>query len=104
MKTTLTLDDDVADFLRERSRLQDKPFERVVNETLRRGMEIPTPPESAVGDEAGTKLPPFKVVPNHSGFAPGVDPLRLKDVLADMDLADYFRKELNFARDLNDRP
>ena len=103
MKITLTLDDDVADFLKERSRLQDKPFERVVNETLRRGMETPAPPKPAAKDRADAKLPPFKVVPNHSGFAPGVDPLRLKDVLADMDLADYFRKELNFARDLNDR-
>ena len=103
MKTTLTLDDDVADFLKERSRLQDKPFERVVNETLRRVMETPAPPQPAAGDRADAKLPPFKVVPNHSGFAPGVDPLRLKDVLADMDIADYFRKERNYMKELNDR-
>ena len=103
MKTTLTLDDDVADYLKEQCRLQDKPFEQVVNEMLRRGLEMSVPSTPAAGDRADAKLPPFKVIPNHSGFAPGVDPLRLKDVLADMDLADYFRKELNFARDLNDR-
>ena len=103
MKTTLTLDDDVADFLQEQCRFHDKPFERVVNETLRRGMESPAPPEPDAAGGKDSKLPPFKVIPNHSGFAPGVDPLRLKDVLADMDLVDYFRKEINFMRDLNDR-
>ena len=38
MRTTLTLDDDVADFLHEQARLHDKPFKQVVNDTLRRGM------------------------------------------------------------------
>ena len=37
MRTTLTLDTDVAHFLKEQSRLQDKPFKQVVNEALRRG-------------------------------------------------------------------
>ena len=69
MKTTLTLDDDVADFLREQCRLQDKPLERVVNETLRRGMETPAPPEPAA-DGREDFMPPFKVTPSHSGFAP----------------------------------
>ncbi len=103
MKTTLTFDDDIADYLKEQCRLQDKPFEQVVNETLRRDMEASAPPKSIEDGGGDSKLPPFKVIPNHSGFAPGVDPLRIKDVLADMDLADYFRKELNFARDINDR-
>ena len=38
MRTTLTLDDDVADFLKSQSRLHDKPFKQLVNEVLRRGM------------------------------------------------------------------
>ena len=36
MRTTLTLDDDVADFLKEQSQLHNKPFKQVVNEALRR--------------------------------------------------------------------
>ena len=92
MRTTLTLDDDVADFLKERSRLQDKPFERVVNETLRRGMETPASPKPAVGDRADAKLPPFKVVPFSSKFAPGVDQLKLNQINADLEMEELIRK------------
>ena len=38
MRTTLTIDDDIADALRERARLLDLPFKQVVNDALRRGM------------------------------------------------------------------
>ncbi|MXY21793.1 MAG: hypothetical protein F4Y49_10715 [Dehalococcoidia bacterium] len=103
MKTTLTLDDDVADYLNEQCRLQDKPFERVVNEMLRRGMKMSAPLESTVDNEKESKPPPFKVTPNHSGFASGVDPLSPKDILEEMYLEDYFRKEHNFRKDLDDR-
>ena len=68
MRTTLTLDEDVAEFLKARSRLQDKPFKQVVNEVLPRGM-APGPQQP--------ELPIFRVVPNRSGLVPGADPLRL---------------------------
>ena len=68
MRTTLTIDDDIADALRERARLLDLPFKQVVNDALRRGMA----PE--VND---APRPEYRVVPNHSGFSPGVDPLKL---------------------------
>ena len=103
MKTTLTLDDDVVDFLKEQCRLHSKPFERVVNETLRRGMESPAPPQSEEDGGKGSKLPPFKVVPFSSGFAPGVDPNNPKHFLDELDVEDYFRKERNFRKCLNDR-
>ena len=38
MRTTLTLDDDVAAKLKAESRRQDRPFREIVNETLRRGL------------------------------------------------------------------
>ena len=66
MRTTLTLDDDVADFLREQAQLQSKPFKQVVNETLRRGMS----------PAAREDRPVFRVTPLRGGFRPGVDPLR----------------------------
>lgn len=71
MRTTLTLDDEIAEALRERARLLNRPFRRVVNDALRRGLD-------AAADE--TPLPPYRVVPHRSGFAPGVDPLRLKEI------------------------
>lgn len=38
MRTTLTLDDDVAAKLRAEARRNDRPFREVVNDTLRRGL------------------------------------------------------------------
>ena len=71
MKATLTLDDDVAAFLRAQARLHDKPFPQVVNDTLRRGMS------SRAGDppagEEHTRQP-YRVPTFSSGYAPGIDP------------------------------
>ena len=97
MRTMLRLDDDIADYLKERGRLDNKPFEQVVNETLRRGMEAGKVAEVDSESDGDGKPEPFRVVPNHSGFAPGVDPLRLKDILAEMDMEDYYRKERGWA-------
>jgi len=38
MRTTLTLDDDVAAKLQAESRREGRPFREIVNETLRRGL------------------------------------------------------------------
>ena len=70
MRTTLTLDDDIADSLREQARLLDKPFKQVVNDALRRGM-------SPVVQE---DRPVFRVVPLSGGFRPGVDLLKLNQL------------------------
>ena len=71
MRTTLTLDDDLADSLKEQARSQNKPFKRVVNDTLRRGM--------SPGSES-PPMPRYRVVPNQSGLAPGVDPMKLNQL------------------------
>jgi hypothetical protein len=39
MRTTLTLEDDLARQLQKLSRERDEPFKRVVNEALRRGLD-----------------------------------------------------------------
>ncbi len=80
MRTTLTLDDDIADYLRELARLLDKPFKQVVNEVLRRGMSpgiIASPP------------PEYRVVPNRSGFTPGIDPLKLNQFNDQLQAEDF---------------
>ena len=70
MRTTLTLDDDVAEALKDRSRQMDRPFKQVVNDALRRGLSPGvTEPRS-----------PYRVKPHHSGLQPGVDPLRLNQL------------------------
>ena len=50
---------------------------------------------SAAIPGAGSAQVPFRVVPNHSGFAPGVDPNQIKTILDDMEVEDYLRKALN---------
>ena len=82
MRTTLTLDDDIAASLKEQARLLDKPFRQVVNDALRRGMS-PTPREDR---------PRFRVKPHHSGFAPGVDPLRLNQLYDELEVEDFLRR------------
>ena len=67
MRTTLTLDDDIAAALRERARLLNRPLKQVVNEALRRGLS----------PAAREDVPRYKLTPNHSGFVSGIDPLRL---------------------------
>ncbi len=83
MRTTLTLDDDIADALKERARLLDKPFKQVVNEILRRGL--------APASEKDRQV--FRVKPNHSGFRPGIDPLRLNQLYDQLETEDFLRKQ-----------
>ena len=70
MRTTLTLDDDVAEALKDQARQLDQPFKQVVNNALRRGLS-PTAVEQRT---------PYRVEPHRSGLLPGVDPLRLNQL------------------------
>lgn len=83
MRTTLTLDEDVADFLKTQSRLQGRSFQQVVNDVLRRGM-APSPEDS--------ELPKFRVVPNQSGLIPSVDPLKLNQLNDALEVDDFAAK------------
>ena len=78
MRTTLTLDDDLAEALKEQARLTDRPFKAVVNETLRRGLS-PASAEVETG---------YEVRPHDSGFRPGVDPLRLNQLNDSLEVAE----------------
>ena len=80
MRTTLTLDDDIADFLQQQARLLSKPFKQVVNDTLRCGMS------PAIGERP---RPEYRVTPNRSGLAPGVDPLRLNQFNDQLEAEDF---------------
>lgn len=81
MRTTVTLDPDVAADLKRRARRTGRPFRQVLNETLRAGLqaqEAPTPQ-------------PYRITPvSLGGVVPGVDldhALRLADALDDEALA-----------------
>ena len=82
MRTTLTLDDDIVDMLKERSRLDGRPFKQVVNDALRRGLS------PAVQEDR----PVFRVRPLHGGFRPGVDPLRLNQLNDQLEVEDFIER------------
>jgi hypothetical protein len=71
VRTTLTLDDDVAAKLKAETRRTGRPFRDVVNDALRRGLLVSRPPKRA----------PFRVrTRSLGGLRPG---LRL-DSIADL--------------------
>jgi hypothetical protein len=65
MRTTLTLDEDVAAKLKAESRRAGRPFREVVNETLRRGL---------AGRPATARTRAFKVIVRDlGGLKPGLN-------------------------------
>ena len=72
MRTTLTLDDDVAVKLRELAHRRRVSFKEAVNAVLRRGL--------VAQESRGKSSRPFHVEAFQSGFRPGVDPLRLNQL------------------------
>jgi len=63
MRTTLTLDDDVAAKLKAESRRTGRPFRDIVNETLRQGL---------VTRQTASAQQPFKVVARDLGLRQGL--------------------------------
>jgi hypothetical protein len=80
VRTTVTLDPDVADRLSRLAHAQRASFKEVLNAVLRRGLS---------GQESAAAAPAFVVVPHESGFRPGVDPHKLNE-LADALETDLF--------------
>ncbi|HTV53965.1 MAG TPA: DUF2191 domain-containing protein [Terriglobia bacterium] len=76
VRTTLTLDDDVATKLRAEARHSGEPFKQVVNRVLRAGL---------FSQKQFKSLPPFKIKPRNMGLRPGVN---LDDVWGLIDLID----------------
>jgi len=63
MRTTLTLDEDVAFQLKSETRKSGKPFKQVVNETLREGFLM---------RKKAKELPPYRVKARPLGLRPGL--------------------------------
>ncbi|MDE2670090.1 MAG: hypothetical protein OXI51_10600 [Chloroflexota bacterium] len=90
MRTTLTLDEDIAAVLKARARRLGRPFKQVVNDALRRGLSNSSQEQEPPTPEEGR--PVFEVKPICSGFAPGVDPMKLKELDADLELQELLQK------------
>ena len=74
MRTTLTLEDDVAEQLAQLAKKTDQPFKVVVNKTLRRGLADLSP-----------ALPVFEYQSHLGGLLPGIDDRRLNELAWQLD-------------------
>ncbi len=83
MRTTLTLDDDLADALKQQAKLLDVPFKQVVNDALRRGL----------APEAPEDRPVFRIQPLRGGFRPGIDPLKLNQLNDQLEVEDFLEEQ-----------
>ena len=80
MRTTLSLDDDLAESLNRAARLTGRSFKAVVNEAIRRGLSLGDAP-------LGNVREPFVVEAQACGWMPGIDPLRLNQLVDELELA-----------------
>jgi len=76
MRTTLTLDDDVAEKLKILAHQQRISFKEATNAAIRRGL--------AAQERRPRK--PFRMITFHSRLRPGVDPLRLNQLADDLEI------------------
>ncbi len=83
MRTTLTLDDDIAAKLKQVAHRQNVPFKQVVNSVLRRGLGA---------QELPRRSRRFRVATFRSPFRPGVDPLRLNQLVDELEIQDSVSK------------
>jgi hypothetical protein len=72
MRTTLTLDEDIAAKLKAESRKTGRPFKQVVNDTLREGF---------LTRQSRKRLPPFKVKARPLGLRPGLNYDKISELI-----------------------
>lgn len=84
MRTTLTLDDDVAKALRDLEHSTRRRFKDLVNDLIRKGL--------AVGAKPPAPRQRVRVVPHAGGFMPGVDPLKLNQLADQLEIDAFIAK------------
>jgi hypothetical protein len=82
MRTTLTLEPDVAQKLKRRMAEKKISLKAAVNEALRAGLKNGAAPKPAK----------FKVEPHSFGFKPGIDRNRLNQLLDELEVEEFARK------------
>ena len=82
MRTTLTLDPDIAQRLRQELASGKKSFKEVVNERLRLGF----------GLKKAKDRPPFRVKAHSSAYQPGIDPNKFNQLVDELEVEEFIRK------------
>ncbi|MXX12785.1 MAG: hypothetical protein F4Z86_04950 [Gemmatimonadetes bacterium] len=78
MKTTIILDTDVAQRLKEAMHRQGKSFQETLDDVLRRGLEL--------------SQQPFEVKSRPFCLRQGLDPARLSEMDDDLEIEEFLRK------------
>jgi hypothetical protein len=89
MRTTLTLDPDIAQELKARTANGQTSFKEVVNETLRRGLATKPKPKPAEV---------FRVEATSLGLRPGIDPYKLNHLADQLEDQELIRKMRRFRK------
>lgn len=89
MRTTVTLDADVEQRLKEAMRQQGKSFKQTLNDALRRGLG------PADADGAGVA---FEVEARPMQLRAGYDPARLRELDDDLEIEEFLRKTEQLAK------
>ena len=85
MRTTLTIDDDLAGILKKKARQQGHSFKEVVNGLLRAGI--------AASGDAVPRRKPVKVVAKSLGLKPGYDPDKLNQLVDELEVEEFVKKQ-----------
>ena len=89
MRTTLTLDDDLAGLLKQRARELGIPFKEAVNRTIRTVWASRRGP---------TAIPRPRPIPHSFGFRPGVDLDKLGQLADELEAEAFADNAHDFAR------
>jgi len=82
MRTTLTLDPDVAERLERAVRVSGKGFKATVNEALRIGLGMTEKPVAP---------PPFKIRAFVNGLQPSIDPNKMNQLVDELEAKELAR-------------
>lgn len=82
MRTTVTLDPDVEELLREAMERGRKTFKATLNEAVRRGL----------GGQGRKSEERFVVKARPLGLKPGIDPARIRDLEDELEIQEFLRK------------
>jgi hypothetical protein len=82
MRTTLTLEPEVAEKLKQEAATTRQSFKQVVNSALKRGLAL----------EVSRKRRSFRVKAHSSAYAAGVDPLHLNRLNDELETEGWIKK------------
>ncbi|MGA0846044.1 MAG: antitoxin [Luteolibacter sp.] len=82
MRTTLTIDPEIADRLKQEAAMGKRPLKVIVNEALRMGL----------GLTSAKRSKPYRVRPHSSAFVAGIDPGKLNQLADELEAGEFRAK------------